>query len=92
VSRVRHNDPAPEVRVEDGRWVLGNPVATCAKCGAPAAVNYAANGKAEFWHAPTDCCDWSRARERRFDAMARADDARTEALAEAAQMGWRGGA
>ena len=49
---------------EDGRWVLGNPNATCQWCGAPAAVNYAANGRAEVWHAPTDCCEKARARNR----------------------------
>jgi hypothetical protein len=78
VSRVRHKQTAPDVTVgEGGRWVLGNPVATCAKCGAGAAVHYATNGKAQFWHAPTDCCDWARDREHRFDAMAREDEHRT---------------
>ena len=70
---------------EDGRWILGNPVATCAKCDAPAAVHYAANGKAEVWHAPTDCCDWARERERRFDAMAREDEHRTREWRERAE-------
>ena len=67
------------VNVEaDGRWVLGNPVGQCPKCGAPNAVKYAANGRAEVWHAPTDCCDWSKARERRFDLMRRAEADRDE--------------
>jgi hypothetical protein len=67
------------VNVEsDGRWVLGNPVGACPKCKAPAAVKYAANGKAEVWHAPTDCCDWARERERRFDGMRQREAERDE--------------
>jgi hypothetical protein len=70
---------------EDGRWVLGNPVATCRHCGAPAAVHYAENGKAEVWHAPTDCCAYSRARERRFDEMRQEDDQRADRAMQEAQ-------
>lgn len=72
---------------EDGRWVLGDRNATCPQCNAPAAVKYAGNGKAEVWHAPTDCCDYARARERRFAAMAAAAERRDEA-AEALARGW----
>jgi len=58
------------VNVEgDGRWVLGDKNTKCRHCNAEAAVHYAANGRAEVWHAPTDCCDWARERERRFDGM-----------------------
>ena len=56
-----------------GRWILGDPNARCHHCKAPAAVHHASNGKAEVWHAPTDCCEWSRARERAFDAASRED-------------------
>jgi hypothetical protein len=58
------------------RLVLGDKSTVCHSCGASAAVHYATNGKAEIWHAPTDCCDWSRARERRFNAFSLADDRR----------------
>jgi len=61
---------------EDGRWVLGDPNAKCRECGATAAVKYAANGRAEVWHAPTDCCDYARGREHRFTAASREDDHR----------------
>ena len=61
--------------IED-RMVLGDRNAKCHECGAEAAVKYAANGRAEFWHAPTDCCEWSRARERRFDHMRREEEHR----------------
>lgn len=60
---------------EDGRWILGDPNATCHKCGAPAAVHYATNGRAEVWHAPTDCCGWARERERRFATKGMPDEA-----------------
>ena len=63
---------------DDGRWILGNPNARCPKCDHEAAVHYAGNGRAEVWHPPTDCCDWARARERRFDTMRQADDRHTE--------------
>jgi hypothetical protein len=69
---------------EDGRWILGDPNATCGKCGATAAVKYAANGRAEVWHAPTDCCEWARRREREFDAAAREDEHRAREHAERA--------
>ena len=62
----------------DGRWVLGNPVGQCPQCKADNVVKYAANGRAEVWHAPTDCCDWARARERRFEMMRRAEEDRDE--------------
>lgn len=82
----------PNVRVaDDGRWVLGDPNATCASCGAEAAVHYAENGRAEFWHAPTDCCEYARRREQRFEAMRRGEehrnrdeDERLERMREAA--------
>ena len=64
------------VRTEDGRWVLGNPLATCPKCNAKAAVHYAQNGKAEVWHAATDCCEYAKERELRFNAASREDDHR----------------
>lgn len=68
----------PNVRVaDDGRWVLGDPNATCASCGAEAAVHYAENGRAEFWHAPTDCCEYARERERRFDQKRKDDEHRS---------------
>lgn len=54
---------------EDGRLILGDPNTKCAKCGATAAVKYASNGKAEAWHAPTDCCEYAILRERRFARM-----------------------
>ena len=66
---------------DDGRWVLGDRNAVCPKCRAPAAVHYAANGRAEFWHAPTDCCDWARARERQFSRDGVKDEA-AQAVAE----------
>lgn len=72
---------------DDGRWILGDPHARCPKCDAPAAVHYATNGRAEVWHAPTDCCDYARSRERRFAAMAAAAERRDEA-AEALARGW----
>lgn len=71
---MKPDRPPVEVVIgEDGRWVLGDRNACCHHCRAPAAVHYASNGRAEFWHAPTDCCDWARARERRFSAMSRED-------------------
>ncbi len=86
MSRVRHNETAADASVgEGGRWILGNPVAVCARCHAPAAVHYAANGRAEWWHAPTDCCDWAKEREFRFDAMAREDEHRTRERREQAE-------
>jgi hypothetical protein len=67
------------VNVEsDGRWVLGDRNARCRHCNATAAVHYAANGRAELWHAPTDCCEYSRARERRFDDMRQREADRDE--------------
>jgi hypothetical protein len=62
----------------DGRWVLGDPNAKCPHCGHEAAVHYAANGRAEVWHAPTDCCAYSKARERKFDEMRQEGDERAE--------------
>ena len=73
----------------DGRWILGNPVATCRHCGAAAAVHYAANGRAEFWHAPTDCCAYARAREERFDAMRQEDEDRAYRANEEAKANMR---
>ena len=70
---------------EDGRWVLGNPNARCRECGAPAAVHYAANGKAEVWHAPVDCCEYARARELRFGAASREDTHRERESRESAE-------
>jgi len=70
---------------EDGRWVLGDPSAKCRECGAAAAVKYAQNGKAEVWHAPTDCCAYSKARERDFNAASREDDHRAREHAERAR-------
>ena len=70
---------------EDGRWVLGDKNARCRHCNADAAVHYAANGKAEFWHAPTDCCAYSRAREATFDAKRREDEHRALDHREAAE-------
>ena len=64
------------VTMTEDRIVLGNPAATCHECGASAVVKHAANRKAELWHAPTDCCEWSRARERRFDHMRREEEHR----------------
>ena len=58
----------------DDRMVLGNKNARCHSCNAEAAVHYATNGRAEFWHAPTDCCDWARARERRFNTASLESD------------------
>ena len=69
----------------DDRMVLGNKNARCHSCNAEAAVHYAQNGKAEFWHAPTDCCEYSKARERRFDAMSREDHHRALDHREAAE-------
>jgi len=62
---------------EEDRIILGSRNAHCPKCDAPAAVHYATNGRAEFWHPPTDCCDWARQRERWFDARSREDEHRT---------------
>jgi hypothetical protein len=56
-----------------GRWVLGDPFGQCPHCKAPNTVKHAQNGRAEVWHAPTNCCEWSRARERKFDAASRED-------------------
>ena len=70
----------------EDRIVLGSKNAKCHKCGASAAVHYATNGRAEFWHAPTDCCDWARARELRFNALTRESDHRAREAHEAA---WR---
>lgn len=67
------------VTTSEDRIILGSRNAKCRQCGAEAAVHYATNGRAEFWHAPTDCCEWARARERRFDAMRRRFDARAQA-------------
>jgi hypothetical protein len=72
---------------DDGRWVLGDKNARCPKCDHEAAVHYAANGRAEVWHLPTDCCAWSREREHRFDRMARADEQFTADMDERAK-GW----
>lgn len=66
---------------EDGRWVLGDLTCVCPSCGAVAAVHYAANGKAEVWHPPTDCCDWARGRERQFSRDGVKDEA-AQAVAE----------
>jgi hypothetical protein len=54
------------IRYEENRLILGDRNATCSKCGALAAVKYAANGLAEVWHAPTDCCDWARQRDKYY--------------------------
>ena len=62
----------------DGRLILGNPQGTCAHCNAPAAVHYATNGKAEVWHAPTDCCEYAVARERRFARLAQEEEDRNQ--------------
>ena len=70
-------------KTNDGRLVLGDPNTTCASCGASAVVKHAANRKAELWHAPTDCCEWSRARERRFDHMRREEEHRARERQEA---------
>ena len=69
----------------DGRWVLGDKNARCPHCKATAAVHYAANGRAELWHAPTDCCNYSRERERRFHAMSQEDHHRALDHREAAE-------
>ena len=74
------------VTMTEDRIVLGNPAATCHECGAEAAVKYAANGRAEFWHAPTDCCEWAKARERRFNADRLESDHRAREQHESA---WR---
>ena len=75
-----------EVRTtDDGRWVLGDPNTRCPSCKAPAAVHYASNGKAEVWHAPTDCCDYAHARERRFDRMRQEADDRAYRAEQTAQ-------
>jgi len=60
----------------DGRLILGDPNITCVKCGAPAAVKYPTNGLAELWHAPTDCCEYARERERRFARLTADEEAR----------------
>ena len=72
---------------DDGRWILGDPNARCHKCDAPAAVTYAGNGKAEVWHAPTDCCAYAREREARFHAMAIADEQHAQDAFDRAK-GW----
>ena len=72
---------------DDGRWVLGDKNARCPKCNHEAAVHYATNGKAELWHAPTDCCDYARTRERRFHAMSQADERFTNEMDDRAR-GW----
>jgi hypothetical protein len=74
------------VTTQDDRMVLGDRNATCHKCGAPAGVHYATNGKAEFWHSPTDCCDWARTRERTFNAASLEGDHRAR---EAHDAAWR---
>jgi hypothetical protein len=71
---------------DEDRIILGSKRAKCHKCSAPAAVTYATNGKAEFWHAPTDCCDWARDREHRFNAQSREADHRAR---EAHESAWR---
>ena len=71
--------------VED-RIILGSKNAKCHSCGASAAVHYATNGRAEFWHAPTDCCQWARDRERVFNARSREDEHRAR---EHHDMAWR---
>ena len=70
---------------DDGRWVLGDKNARCRNCNHEAAVHYAQNGKAEFWHAPTDCCEYARAREREFNAASREDEHRAREHAERAR-------
>lgn len=79
--------PTDVQKGEDGRWILGDPNARCSKCGHEASVHYATNGRAEAWHAPTDCCDWARARERQFHRMAVDDERRAEEAHERAK-GW----
>lgn len=74
---------------EDGRWVLGDPNTKCPQCGATAAVHYAANGRAELWHAPTDCCAYARERENRFARMARDDERRADEAHEEARANMR---
>lgn len=69
--------------------MLGDPNARCPSCGAPAAVHYATNGRAEVWHAPTDCCDYAKARERRFDRMRQESDDRAYRAEETARANAR---
>lgn len=59
----------------EGKWVLGDRNARCPYCGAPAVMKKASNGRAELWHAPTDCCDRARLREKQFDGMRRREAA-----------------
>lgn len=70
---------------EDDRIILGDKNAKCHSCNAEAAVHYATNGRAEFWHSPTDCCDWAKARERRFNAASLEGDHQAR---QAHQVAW----
>jgi hypothetical protein len=63
---------------QDGRIILGDPNTKCTSCGATAAVKYASNGKAEVWHAPTDCCEYAILRERRFARLAQEEHDRNQ--------------
>lgn len=61
------------VQYAEKRIILGDPNTTCNNCSAPAAVHYANNGLAEFWHAPTTCCNYAINRERQYNRLTQLD-------------------
>ena len=52
-------------RDETGALIFGSPNITCPWCHAPAELTYGTTGKAGIWHAPLNCCDKRRERQRR---------------------------
>ena len=51
----------------DGRWIIGRGSARpCPNCGAEPVTSVAANGRAEIWHTPFECCEAARQRNRRL--------------------------
>lgn len=66
-------------RDEHDRLILGDPDKGCGHCGAPPIETVAANGKAAWYHAPSDCCPARKARIRNATTRAAKTDYPPEA-------------